>query len=233
MARPRSTPLTVDGVDLPLDLIVSPRARRLALRLDPAAGTVRVVAPATAGAAEIARFVARHAGWVASRLAALPDRRPFADAAAVPFLGVDHVVRHVAGGRRPVERTGGEFRVAGGREHLPRRLRDYLAAQARRELSRRSRAKAAAIGRAVAAVAVRDQTSRWGSCSPTGRLNYSWRLILAPETVLDYVVAHEVAHLAEMNHGPRFWRLVETLHDRVPDARAWLKTHGAALHRYG
>jgi predicted metal-dependent hydrolase len=117
--------------------------------------------------------------------------------------------------------------------HLARRVRDYLVAQARSELASRARRLAARIGHNVARVSVRDTKSRWGSCSGRGNLSFSWRLILVPEPVIDYVVAHEVAHLAEMNHGPRFWRLVESLSPDSAAPRAWLKRHRNRLLSYG
>ncbi len=82
-------------------------------------------------------------------------------------------------------------------------------------------------------IAVKDQASRWGSCSTTGVLSFSWRLILAPPAILDYVAAHEVAHLAEMNHGPRFWALVKRTVPQLDEARRWLHIYGMDLHRYG
>jgi hypothetical protein len=92
---------------------------------------------------------------------------------------------------------------------------------------------AAALGVPIKRITVRDQSSRWGSCSTTGLLSFSWRLILAPSHVLDYLAAHEVAHLVEMNHSPRFWRLVQRLCPGHGHAKAWLDAHGADLHRYG
>jgi predicted metal-dependent hydrolase len=126
-----------------------------------------------------------------------------------------------------------EIRVRGDPIHLPRRVRDYLAAFARDELARRARPLAARIGHQITRVSVRDTRSRWGSCSAKGNLSFSWRLIFAPEEVVDYVVAHEVAHLAEMNHGPRFWRLVETLAPGNARQRRWLDRHRAELLSYG
>ena len=233
MAKPPAQPLLVDGIDAPVSLTVSPRARRLSLRLDSASGEVRVVAPHAVPVAEVTRFVARHADWVHRRLAALPPYNPFVDGGLVPYLGAEHAIRHDPSRRRPVERVDGAFLIGGQPAHLARRLTDHLKAEARREISARAHDKATAIRRRVAGITVRDTRSRWGSCSGTGRLNFSWRLILAPEPVLDYVVAHEVAHLAEMNHGPRFWSLVERLHPDMDGARRWLRVHGAGLHRYG
>ena len=127
----------------------------------------------------------------------------------------------------------GEIRVRGDPAHLARRVRDHLAALARDELARRARPLAAHVGCTIARVTVRDTRSRWGSCSASGNLSFSWRLIFAPEEVVDYVVAHEVAHLAEMNHGPRFWRLVERLAPGNAGPRAWLDRHRARLLSYG
>ena len=127
----------------------------------------------------------------------------------------------------------GAIHVAGRAEHLARRIEDWLRREARREIERRARAKAELIGKRIAAITIRDPKSRWGSCSPRGQLSFSWRLILAPRHVLDYVVAHEVAHLKELNHGPRFWKLTAELTRDADGARAWLNEHGPLLHRYG
>jgi predicted metal-dependent hydrolase len=129
--------------------------------------------------------------------------------------------------------TDGEILVRGDPAHLPRRNTDHLKALARREFATRARVLAARLGKSVTRVGVRDPKSRWGSCSSTGALSFSWRLVFAPEAVVDYVVAHEVAHLVEMNHSPRFWKVVASL---VPDSktpRAWLKHHRLELLSYG
>ncbi len=123
--------------------------------------------------------------------------------------------------------------MRGDPAHLPRRVRDYLAALAQDELARaRPRARRADRDK-IARVGVRDTKSRWGSCSSSGNLSFSWRLVFAPEPVIDYVVAHEVAHLVEMNHGPRFWRVVASLTPDSAAPRAWLKRHRAELLAYG
>ena len=171
---------------------------------------------------------------IAARLGALPPPIAFAEGALVPVLGVPHrICREHDPAAPPVAMVDGEIRVRGDPAHLARRVRDHLARLAGQELLRRARGFAAQIDKRVARITVRDTTSRWGSCSPTGNLSFSWRLVLAPEPVIDYVVAHEVAHLAEMNHGPRFWRVVAGL---VPDhaaSRAWLKRHRSQLLSYG
>ncbi len=123
--------------------------------------------------------------------------------------------------------------VSGGDKHGPRRLADWLRAEAKGDLTLRTFHHAANLGCRPKRISVRDQSTRWGSCSMTGTICYSWRLIFAPEFVLDYVAAHEVAHLREMNHGPRFWRLVRETMPEMQKARAWLKLNGAELHRFG
>jgi predicted metal-dependent hydrolase len=123
--------------------------------------------------------------------------------------------------------------VAGEDEHAPRRLLDWLKRQAHLDLKTRVAVHAKRLDLTPKRIFVRDQTTRWGSCSTSGALSFSWRLVLAPPFVLDYLAAHEVAHLGHMNHGPRFWGLVERTMPRHEEARSWLRKHGASLHRYG
>ena len=218
----------------PISIRVSPRARRIALRINAAERTVELVLPPGVPATHGMRFVQSKRGWIAARLAALPLAVPFAEGAVVPVLGVPHRIRRETDAAAPsVAIVGGEIRVRGEPVHLARRVRDFLVAKARNELALRARPLAARIGRDVTQITVRDTRSRWGSCSGRGNLSFSWRLIFAPERVIDYVVAHEVAHLAEMNHGPHFWRLVESLSPDSAVSRAWLKRHRSRLFSYG
>jgi predicted metal-dependent hydrolase len=123
--------------------------------------------------------------------------------------------------------------VAGNAPHIDRRIGDFLRREAKRNLEAASMRYANALGVRIKRLAVRDQSSRWGSCSTSGALSFSWRLILAPPFVLDYLAAHEVAHLLEMNHSARFWRLVQKLCPDHERAKVWLDVHGTDLHRYG
>jgi predicted metal-dependent hydrolase len=218
----------------PLAIRVSPRARRLSLRIDAAARGVELVLPRRFSAEMAFAFVTAHRGWIAARIGAMPPPALLADGATVPVFGAPHRIRHVLDrAAPPVTIADGEIRVRGDPQHVPRRVRDHLVALARRDFAARARTLAARLGRSVTRVGVRDPKSRWGSCSSTGALSFSWRLVLAPEAVIDYVVAHEVAHLVEMNHSPRFWRVVAGL---VPDSaapRAWLKRHRLELLAYG
>src|SRR6185436_13442685 len=111
--------------------------------------------------------------------------------------------------------------------HVARRVREFLEREARRDLAEAVIRHTAALGVPARRLTVRDTTSRWGSCSAKGCLSFSWRLILAPPFVLDYLAAHEVAHLVELNHSPKFWRLVKRLYPDFARAKAWLDLHGA------
>jgi hypothetical protein len=164
----------------------------------------------------------------------------FADGVKIPVRGRLHLVCFTDLGRaRAVveiaQAAQGMPRllVSGRTEHAPRRLRDWLVEQARFDLDASVARHAKSLGVKARSIRLRDQTSRWGSCTAGGLLSFSWRLILAPAHVLDYVAAHEVAHLVEMNHGPRFWKLVARSMPRLEEAKRWLRNHGADLHRYG
>ena len=221
-------------IGIPIAIRVSPQARRVGLRIDTTERRVELVLPRGVPAGTGLRFLAAKRKWIAARLQALPQPTPFVEGAIVPLLGVPHRVRREHDpSAPPVSVTDGEIRVTGEPAHLARRVRDHLVITARAELTRRAQRLAAWIGHEVARVNVRDTKSRWGSCSGRGNLSFSWRLILAPAPVLGYVVAHEVAHLVEMNHGPRFWQLVERLNPGSAAPRAWLKQHRSRLLSYG
>jgi predicted metal-dependent hydrolase len=185
-------------------------------------------------------FLNHHLEWVRRHLGSLPQPVPFRDGAVIPLRGRLHtlafsglavakdIVSHESGAER-LRRLS----VPGAREHAPCLLGEWLVEQARSDLNRCVAGHADILGLAPKRIAVRDQSSRWGSCSTTGVLSFSWRLVLAPPYILDYVAAHEVAHLAEMNHGPRFWRLVQKTMPRFAEARQWLRVYGMDLHCYG
>jgi predicted metal-dependent hydrolase len=222
------------GIGVPVSIRISERARRVGLRIDSAERRVELILPCGVSERIGLRFLAAKRAWVIARLEALPQRVPFVEGAIVPLLGVPHRIRRELDPAAPlVEIVDGEIRVRGDPAHLGRRVRDHLVAAARAELTPLARRLAARIGRNVARVNVRDTRSRWGSCSGQRNLSFSWRLIFAPAPVLEYVAAHEVAHLAEMNHGSRFWALVESLAPGSAGPRAWLKQNRNRLLAYG
>ena len=222
------------GEILPVTFVRSPRARRASLRVDPARRRVVLTAPPRMARVTAVDFAHAQAGWIAARLQRLPARHPFVDGADVPLFGAPHRIRHRSGLRGTVWREGAEIHVAGKPEYLSRRLKDWLTAEVRARLVPMVEAKAARVERSVKRITVRDTRSRWGSCGPDGSMSFSWRLVFAPPEVLDYLVAHETAHLVHMNHGPRFWALARTLCDGPIEApQAWLKKHAEMLLQYG
>lgn len=208
------------------------KARRLVLRLSRDRSGVIVTLPPRVGRKEGLDFAKRSSQWIAERLAREPAKRAVEAGAAILLRG--EIFRIVpAGSRRGgVMVENDTLVIAGDAAHLERRLVDWLKVEARRDLVTASEAYAAAMDARFHRVVVRDQKSRWGSCSSDGTLSYSWRLVLAPPFVLDYVAAHEVAHLKHMNHGRQFWRLVLTHCPNAARAKTWLKQHGAELHSY-
>lgn len=233
---PQLIEIAFDGGIYSIELRRHRQARRYTLRVQAATRTVALTMPLRGSLREARAFAERNGGWIAARLKRLPQPIPFTEGLELPLRGVPHRIVHRATRGTVWIDPAAEMPllcVAGDRAHLARRVRDFLKREAKRDLEAASRRYAAQLGVTIKRVAIRDQVSRWGSCTAAGVLSYSWRLILAPPCVLDYLAAHEVAHLVEMNHSRRFWRIVA---DVCPDwqrAKGWLTAHGNALHRYG
>lgn len=227
--------IALSSGEQPLKIVRRRSARRFILRLDDEDDAVVLTLPRYASFAAAWRFLEANRGWIEERLGELPPRVIFADGVEVPILGTPHVIRHRAASRGygAAWLEPGALCVTGDVRYLPRRVTDFLRERARHELGIRAHAMAESIGRHVVGVSVRDTRSRWGSCSHDGALCFSWRLILAPPTIVDYVVAHEVAHLKHMNHGARFWRTVEELAPNSGAPRLWLRRNRARLLRFG
>lgn len=213
----------------------SARARQLSLRLDNRTGAAILTLPRGVSVREAALFATEHKGWLARQRAALPPAIRLAPGEEVPILGRLHLIVHDAGiGRRPlIEAEPAAIRVGGETSEVANRIRRYLKARAGEELAQRVARHAATLDVTYNRLRLTDPMGRWGSCSATGALSFSWRLIMAPEWIIDYVVAHEVAHLKEMNHSRRFWAHVRQLVGDPAPARAWLGRQGTALQRVG
>ena len=218
----------------PVALRSSPRARRMALKVNAAERRVELVLPRGVSARAALSFLAEKRQWVADRLAALPPRVPFTEGAEVPVFGAPHrIVRTADPAAAFFAIADGEIRVRAPPELVAGLVRACLARLARQELAARALALAPRVGREISRVSVRDTRSRWGSCSARASLSFSWRLVFAPHAVVDAVVAHEIAHLVEMNHGPRFWRLLDGLAPHHRAAQDWLQQHRTRLLAYG
>jgi predicted metal-dependent hydrolase len=228
-------------------LRVSGRARRVSLRLDAARGEIVATAPSPRHLAEAAAFAVSRQGWIAARLAELPKAAPFAPGSMIEVAG--QPCRLISAPGRSQWRPAGDgaplsLSASGDGEAFSRSVLRALKAEARRRLVERTEVHARALDRPMPAIAVTDARGRWGSCSPprrggfgagveVGRIRYSWRLLLSPPAVLDYVCAHECAHLIEANHSPRFWAVVHGLIGDERPHRAWLRIHGSRLHAVG
>ncbi len=228
--------LRIDGKPVAVAVKLNPRARRLIVKVHPSTGEVSVVAPTKRSIDHAIDFARGETDWIAERLKQVPPTVPLGLGARILYRGEEHVIRRGEGRRTPawIDHEDGNriIRVTGETEHAARRVVDVLKREAKKVLEARAFYYAQQLGTAPKHVTVRDTASRWGSCSTKRSLSFSWRLILAPPFVLDYVVAHEVAHMREMNHGPRFWRLVEELVGNTEKPQAWLREKGSLLHRY-
>ena len=218
-------------------------ARRYTLRVRVASRDVVLTMPQRGTFSAAREFALRHAEWIDTRLKVLPGQSRFVIGTVVPVRGIEHLIVHRPNVKRTIwiERNGAgdtstismQVCVSGDIRHVERRVQDYLKRESKRDIEAAVAYYTRKIGKAARRITLKDTTSRWGSCSSKGSLNFSWRLVLAPSFVLDYVAAHEVAHLVHMNHAAAFWTLTKSL---VPDferAEIWLKTNGAGLHRFG
>lgn len=209
----------------------SARARRISLRVSRIDGQVTLTLPRQAKVAEGLAFAQTKAEWIAAALAQQPPSVTVAPGVALPVEGVARRII-MTDQRGPARLAKGELIVPGTAAQAAPRTRAFLRQLARDRLAAAADRHAAALGRPYHRLVLRDPRSRWGSCSSAGALMFSWRLIMAPPAVLDYVAAHEVAHLAEMNHSPRFWAVVAQLLPDHTAARRWLRREGSTLHRF-
>ncbi len=232
-STPETTSIVVDGREIAVTLKRNARARRLILRPDAAGTGASVTLPPGSSTASALAFVEERSHWLMQQLDRYDAAIPFRAGERIPYLGEEYEIRQSRARRGTVICEDGLLFVSGGPEHLARRLTDWFKAQARERISRLADEKTSELNLKRGRISIRDTRSRWGSCSSTGSLNFSWRLIMAPEWVLDYVVAHEVSHLVEHNHSPAFWAVVDTLTMHASAGRKWLSDNGGKLHRYG
>ena len=210
----------------------SARARRFSLRVSRLDGKVTLSIPTRAREAEAMAFLRGQEGWLRQTLSAIPETaaRTLGLGATLPVEGLPLLL--APGSGRGLRIENGQLLVPGDPASAGARVAAWLKVLARDRLASASDRYAARVGRSYSSLALRDTRSRWGSCSHDGRLMYSWRLILAPPAVLDYVAAHEVAHLVELNHSPAYWRVVTGICPDWRQHRGWLHEHGSTLHRF-
>lgn len=222
----------VAGTAVPLVIRRSRQARNYRLSYDPTQGTARLSIPWRASVRDALRWAGGHEGWLRSRIEQAPAPIRLVDGGVFPLEGQDtRILWDPMVGRR-IAVEDGVLRVGGAAESLGPRVIRWLKARAKTVLEAETRALAVRHTLPLTTVSVGDPRSRWGSCSSSGAIRYSWRLILAPADVRRATVAHELAHLLHMDHSPAFHAAHARLLEADPrPARAWLKAHGAGLHR--
>lgn len=229
--------LPPDAVGVPARLSVNPRARRLSIRIDGRAGEAVLVAPSERGLAQAVAFARTKSNWMRQRLAERPRGSPLEPGATVALFGrpVRLAATGGAGAARLTEDADGPLIVSGGDgEAFARRVENLFKRVARETLQVRTDVHLRALGLRPVKLSIADPKSRWGSCSPHNRtIRYSWRVIMAPDAVIDYLAAHEVAHLVHADHSPAYWSVVQGLVGDPRPHRKWLRDHGPALHAVG
>ncbi len=235
--QPLST-LTNSTIDLgertaPLTARVNRRARRLIVKVDAISGRVIVTAPSKRALPEAIEFARTRARWIMRQLDECAGAKPFRDGVTFPFRGAPVSIVSDGGPRAGVRLDGDRLLAGGEARHVNRRVTDWLKSEARKTLTERADHHSAQLGKKRGPITIRDTRSRWGSCARDGALSFSWRLILAPPVMLDYVAAHECAHLIHLNHSPAYWRVLRGLGIDARAARDWFAAHGHLLYAYG
>ena len=229
-----STTVTLpSGKTAIVDIRRSLRARRLTLRIAPSTGQAELVLPGRMSEKKGIAFLQDKTDWLEERLAKYPGPIPFENGQVVPFMGEPLTICHLNAKRANVQKEGNQLIVAAPKARISMAVQDWYRREAGCEITLCAKQKSKMLGTPYGRLTIRDTTSRWGSCSAKGDLNFSWRVVMAPSYVLDYLVAHEVAHLAEMNHSASFWNIVERLSEEFEKGRNWLRLNGHELHRYG
>lgn len=217
--------------EVPLAIKISKRAKRISIRISPAKNSIIMSMPKRASIAVGMEFIRSKEGWIKQNLI----KEQFVkliDGAKIPVLGKEYTIKNLSG-RGLSKIAGEEIIIYGSPEFTPRRSREFLKKVLYEECVSKSQIMAEKINRKVKSVLITAAKSRWGSCTSKGVLSFNWSLLFAPSEILDYIIAHETAHLVEMNHSVKFWKIVRELYPNIEYAKKWLKTEGHILHNYG
>lgn len=225
----------VAGRQVPITVTENRRATRMTLRIEPGGRALKLTIPYGLHHRRVDEFLERHQTWLEQRFAKITEPSTLEHGAMIPLRGVPHRIVHTGKLRGLTkldkDETGAPIiSISGLPELTSKKLLKFLKEEARADLERLVAYHASFVKKPVKSISLKDTRSRWGSCSHEGNLSFSWRIVMAPESVIDYLAAHEVAHLDQMNHGPKFWALCHKLCPHTEDAKAWLKTHGSSLH---
>lgn len=217
------------GDIVPVTVRRNRQAKRLILRVDRATGEVKLTIPHYVGNRTATKFIEKQRDWLVQERAALDLAKTLGSGGLLLYLGDEHELVFTDARPRTIVRADGQIRIGGPADLAPKRLENWLRRKAKEMLTERATVHADTLGVGFSRVSIGDMKSRWGSCSSRGTLRFSWRLLMAPYDVMDYVAAHEVAHLREMNHSDRFWAEVAKCVPEHKSLRRWLKTEGNAL----
>ncbi len=224
-----------DDISPDLVLKINPRAKRMALRLDPKKQIINLVVPKRASMRSAYLFALEHKFWIRQKLKELPPSIGFNDGVTIPILGNNteiDIIYDITLKTTDITLKNNKLTVLTNKIDPTSRIKRFIINLAKDKLTVLSHEKAAQIDKKIISVDVKDTSSRWGSCSQDGKLSYSWRLIFAPEYAFDYVVAHEVAHLIHMDHSPDFWMECKDLSAHYSKGKSWMKRHSDQLIRY-
>ncbi len=218
--------------DLPLKVVKSTRCRRLLLRIDAKERCAVLSIPPQISSKRAIKFIEENRAWIEAHLLAVPVGRKFTNGDIINLFGQTYQIKHCPEQRGGVVLEEGYIQVSGEAEFLSRRVRDFIKKESLQKLTEISQEKAQKIGCRVKKVTMKDTKSRWGSCSTLGNINYNWRIAMAPKEAIDYLVAHEVAHLRHPDHSCDFWKCVNALTPYAESGRRWLKQNGNLLFAY-
>ncbi|MEL6361057.1 MAG: SprT family zinc-dependent metalloprotease [Pseudomonadota bacterium] len=227
--------ITIDGRTVPINMRINRRAKRIILRIDRLHSSVTITVPSERRVKEALSFAETRRAWIKAQLENAARPSPFQDGTQFPLRGQKTDIVHVSKATHAIELDTDNRRllVSGDTPHINRRVTDWLKRQARIDLTARADIHAETLGVQRGGIRIRDTKSRWGSCSSSGHLSFSWRLILAPSWILDYVAAHECAHLLHLDHSPAYWRTLKKTGVDARAAKIWFDENGADLFVWG
>ena len=217
---------------------IFPRKSRLAKRVIISVNErkgIELIVPKRVSMKNAIAFAHKKQDWILARHRELnhTPQIAFKEGAVIPILGADYIIAHSGKLRGVAKIENDNIIISGLEEHISRKTKQFLIKTAKSEINIRANIEAKKLGVKFRKITLRDTSSRWGSCSQDGNLSFSWRLIFAPRFVFDYVVAHEIAHLIEMNHSVKYWNIVASICPTYEQAKYWLKKNGEELHLYG
>lgn len=223
--------IDIQGQQVEILLIRNKRSKRLTLRQNLSAGNFKLSMPVRGTIAQAQAFCTEHAAWIAEKLSHMQDVVEFKHGHNIPLRGEQFKLIFLDQLRGQTQQIDNELHITGGADFAPRRLTNWLKAEAKKDILVGIQKYEPMLNVKHSKLTIRDTKSRWGSCSSSKALSFSWRLVLAPPDVLDYVVAHELAHILEMNHSAKFWAHVAKVCPHMKPSQNWLKTNGGQLHQ--